>query len=51
MVALAKKLHRYPINGRRRSLRDIASELQAQGYVSAKGTPFAAAAVGRMIEQ
>jgi hypothetical protein len=28
MVALAKKLARYPVNGRRRSLRDVAAELE-----------------------
>jgi DNA invertase Pin-like site-specific DNA recombinase len=49
MVALAKKLHRYPVNGRRRSLREVAAELAAQGFVSAKGTPFTAAAVSRMV--
>ena len=30
MVALAKKLRRYPVNGRKRSLRDIAVALEAQ---------------------
>ena len=49
MVALAKKLARYPINGRRRSLRDVAAELQAQGYVSKDGKLYAATAVARMI--
>jgi DNA invertase Pin-like site-specific DNA recombinase len=51
MVTLAKKLHRYPVNGRRRSLRDVAAELAAQGYVSSKGTPFGSAAIMRMLEQ
>jgi hypothetical protein len=50
MVALAKKLHRYPVNGRRRSLREVAVALQEQGFVSAKGTPFTATAISRMIE-
>jgi DNA invertase Pin-like site-specific DNA recombinase len=49
MVALAKKLHRYPINGRRRSLRDIATELEAQGKVMANGKRYSAIAVSRMI--
>lgn len=49
MVALAKKLARYPINGRRRSLRDVAAELQAQGYASTDGKPYAATAVARMV--
>lgn len=51
MVALAHRLHRYPVNGRRRSLRGVAAELAAQGYLSLSGKPFAAAAVARMIEQ
>ena len=33
MVALAKKLARYPVDGRKRSLPEIAVELEAQGYV------------------
>ena len=40
MVMLAKKLARYPVNGRKRSLRDIAVELQAQGYVNERGAVF-----------
>lgn len=51
MVDLARKLHRYPVNGRRRSLRDVAAELAAAGHLSAKGTPFTAMAVSRMLEQ
>ena len=31
MVALARKLARYPVNGHKRSLRDVAAELEAQG--------------------
>jgi DNA invertase Pin-like site-specific DNA recombinase len=49
MVALAKKLARYPANGRKRSLRDVASELEAQGHVTADGKRYAATAVARMI--
>ena len=48
-VALAKKLARYPVNSRKRSLRDVAAELAAAGYVTSKGTPYGAAAVARMI--
>ena len=48
-VALAKKLARYPVNGRRRSLRDVAAELMAAGYMTSKGTAYGAAAVARMI--
>jgi DNA invertase Pin-like site-specific DNA recombinase len=49
MVALAKKLARYPVNGRRRSLRDVAAELEAQGFVAQGGKAYAATAVARMI--
>ncbi|MGT2482367.1 hypothetical protein ACU4GR_33850 (plasmid) [Methylobacterium oryzae CBMB20] len=51
MVELARKLHRYPANGRRRSLREVSAELAAAGHVAASGKPFGAAAVARMIEQ
>jgi hypothetical protein len=46
---LAKRLHRYPVNGRRRSLRDVAKSLAALGYISTSGKPFGAAAIARMI--
>jgi DNA invertase Pin-like site-specific DNA recombinase len=49
MVALAKKLARYPVNGRKRSLRDVAAELAAAGHVTKSGTPYAATAISRMI--
>jgi DNA invertase Pin-like site-specific DNA recombinase len=49
MVVAAKKLARYPVNGRKRSLREIAAELEAQGYVAVSGKQFAATAVARMI--
>jgi DNA invertase Pin-like site-specific DNA recombinase len=39
MVALAKKLARYPVNGRKRSLRDVAAELEAAGHTS-KGKQY-----------
>jgi DNA invertase Pin-like site-specific DNA recombinase len=48
-VALAKKLARYPVNGRHRSLREVAAELEAAGHVTSKGTPYGAAAIARMI--
>jgi DNA invertase Pin-like site-specific DNA recombinase len=48
MVALAKKLARYTINGIKRSLRDIATELEAAGHTSA-GKRYSATAVARMI--
>lgn len=49
MVALAKKLRRYRVNGRKRSLRDVAAELEAQGKVMANGRRYTATAVARMI--
>ena len=48
-VALARKLVRYPANGRRRSLRDVAAQLAAAGHITRKGTPYGAAAVARMV--
>jgi hypothetical protein len=39
-VTLAKKLRRYPVNGRKRSLREIAVELEAQGYVNERSKVF-----------
>jgi DNA invertase Pin-like site-specific DNA recombinase len=49
MVSLAKKLHRYPVNGKRRSLREIANELAFAGHVTSTGKPYAAAAVAKMV--
>lgn len=49
MVKLAKKLARYPINGRKRSLREIAAELEARGHVTGDGKRYAATAIARMI--
>jgi DNA invertase Pin-like site-specific DNA recombinase len=48
-VALAKKLARYPVNKRTRTLREIAAELETAGYVTSKGTAYGAAAIARMI--
>jgi DNA invertase Pin-like site-specific DNA recombinase len=45
MVRLAKKLHRYPVNGRRRSLRDVSAALAQVGHVTSTGKPYAAAAI------
>lgn len=50
MVALAKKLARYPAHGRKRSLREVAAELAAAGHLSS-GKPYSATAVSRMIAQ
>lgn len=49
MVALTKKLARYPTNGRKRSLRDVAAELEAAGHVTANGKRYAAKAIASMI--
>ena len=49
-VALAKKLRRYPVNGRIRSFDAIADELQAQAYVTRHGTRYGSTAVKRMVE-
>ncbi len=49
MVALAKKLARYTVNGRKRSLRDVAAELETHGHVTADGKRYTATAVSRMI--
>jgi hypothetical protein len=48
MVALAKKLHRYPVNGKKRSLSKIADELAKAGYLSSTGRPYARMAISRM---
>ena len=47
--SLSKKLARYPVNGRKRSLQNIAAELEVQGHVTKDGRRFAATAVARMI--
>ena len=49
MVMLAKKLARYPVNGRKRSLREIAVELQAQGYVNERGVVFNPKSISSML--
>jgi len=51
MVDLARKLHRYPVNGRRRSLREVSAELAAVGHHASSGRPFGAEAVKRMLAQ
>jgi DNA invertase Pin-like site-specific DNA recombinase len=48
MVRLAKRLHRYPANGKRRSLRGIASALAQAGFLTKTGKPYTAEAVSRM---
>jgi DNA invertase Pin-like site-specific DNA recombinase len=48
-VALARKLARYPVNRRKRSLRDISSELAKAGHTTRNGTSYTATAVAKMI--
>ena len=49
VVTMAKKLHRDPLNGRRRSLRDVSQELAAAGHLTKAGKPYAAAAIAKMM--
>jgi hypothetical protein len=49
LIALAKKLRRYPINGRRRSLQQVPNALAEAGYLSSAGTPYTSTAVSRML--
>ena len=49
VVALTRKLARYPVNGRKRSLRDVAAELEAQGHLNERGKRYAATAISRML--
>ena len=50
VVAVAKNLHLYPVDGRRWSLRDVAAELAAADYVVREGKPYQAAVIKRTIE-
>jgi DNA invertase Pin-like site-specific DNA recombinase len=50
MVRLAKRLHRYPVNGKRRSLRDVSSALAQAGFLTRTGKPYTAEAVSRMVK-
>jgi len=49
MVAVAKRLSRKPRGGKRRSLRQVAAKLAAQGYGRGNGKPFNAQTVKNMI--
>ncbi|WP_436172143.1 recombinase family protein [Mesorhizobium sp. LjNodule214] len=49
LIALAKKLHRYPVNGRQRTLADVAKALADTGYLSSAGTQYTPTAVSRML--
>ncbi|MET0529659.1 MAG: hypothetical protein ABW003_15230 [Microvirga sp.] len=48
MVRLVKRLHRYPVSGRRRSLREVSAALAQASHVTSAGKPYAAAAVAKM---
>lgn len=50
MVRLAKRLHRYPVDGKRRSLQDVSSALAQAGHVTRTGKPFTAEAISRMVK-
>jgi hypothetical protein len=47
---LAPKLARYPVNGKKRSLRQIAAEIEAKGYSASGRKPFGASAIARMVD-
>src|SRR3954464_379229 len=49
MVRLAKRLHRYPVSGQRRSLREVSAALAQAGHATRAGKPYAAAAIAKMI--
>ncbi|PTM96493.1 DNA invertase Pin-like site-specific DNA recombinase [Mycoplana dimorpha] len=51
MISLARKLHRYPVNGKRRSLNEVAHALAEAGYVSSAGTRYTRTAVSRMLQR
>jgi DNA invertase Pin-like site-specific DNA recombinase len=48
-VVLAKRLHRYPVNNRHRTLREVSAEMAGHGIVSSSGKPYAATAISKMI--
>jgi hypothetical protein len=50
VVRIAKKLHRYPVNGKRRSLREVAKALASAGFLASSGKPYEAKSIARMVE-
>lgn len=48
-VRLAKRLARYRVNLRKRTLGQVAAELEAQGHVSRAGKRYTATAIARMV--
>ncbi|WP_226739974.1 recombinase family protein [Microvirga lenta] len=49
MVALAKKLHRYPVNKRQRTLQEVSSELAKAGFLTSTGKRYSPAAISKMV--
>jgi hypothetical protein len=49
-VRLAKRLHRYPVNGKRRSLRQVSAALASAGLLASSGKPYDAKSIARMVE-
>jgi len=50
LVLAAKRLHRRSPKGHRKSLREIARELQAMGYSNKQGQPYSASCVKSMVD-
>jgi hypothetical protein len=50
MVRLAKRLQRDPVNGKRRSLREVSSALASAGFLTTIGRPFTAGAISRTVK-
>jgi DNA invertase Pin-like site-specific DNA recombinase len=50
MVRLAKRLHRYPVNGKRRSLRAVSAALASAGFLASSGKPYDAKSISRMVD-
>jgi hypothetical protein len=48
LVRPAKRLHRYPVNGKRRSLQDVSSALDRAAFLMKTDRPFTAEAVSRI---
>ena len=48
-VALARRLRRKPPGGERPSLRKVAAELAARGYLNERGQPYAAKSIAVMV--
>jgi DNA invertase Pin-like site-specific DNA recombinase len=51
LVMAAKRLHRRSPKGHRRSLREIAKELHANGYANRHGQPYSASCIKSMLDR